>query len=66
MKVVKLTEENINEHIGRYILYRSGGKLHMSTFKSINKSGKTIVIDNNPDLNNCLHISRTIYAILEW
>lgn len=65
MQLIKLTEENIYEHIGRFILYKTRGTLHMSKFINVNTSGKTIIVDNL-DLKNCLSINRTIYVVLDW
>jgi hypothetical protein len=63
MRLIRLTEENMHEYIGYNILYKSCHKLNLSIFKAINKSGKTIVIDN-PALNNNLSLDRLIYVIL--
>ncbi len=63
MRLERLTEENMHEYIGYNILYKSRNKLNLSIFKAINKSGKTIVIDN-PELGNSLSLDRLIYVIL--
>lgn len=63
MRLERLTEENMHEYVGYYILYKSRHKLNLSIFKAIHNSGKTIVIDN-PELNNNLSLDRFIYVIL--
>ena len=61
--MVRLTPENVNEYIGREIMFRTRNDFIFKIIKSVSKTGKTVYIDH-PDLQNALQIvSRKVFVI---
>ena len=63
MNTIRLTPDNVFQHIGHEIIFKTRNNHIVTRVISVTKSGRTIQI-NHPDLQNNLQIvSRKVYII---
>ncbi len=60
--MIKLTPANAHLYVGRKIVFRSRNTYVRSRIQAVSRTGKTLTIDECPDLGNNLQIvSRCVY-----
>lgn len=63
MKLVRLTQENLNKYIGYEILFKTRGRYIIKKILGVNNTSVKI---NHPDLYNQIQIiSRKVYVLIE-
>jgi len=61
---VRLSEYDAHKYVGHKVRYQSRGTRKEHYILHVAASGKSIKIDNDGDLGNCLNVSRKIYVCI--
>ena len=60
----RLTLDIVHDTVGNRIRFKSRGVMQESTIVGVARSGKSIAITGDGDLNNCLNLARKIEVLM--